>query len=128
MNAITSEWVDKAEHDFQTAQRVMRAVEGEEPLPDMACFHCQQCAEKYLKAFLHEHNVRFNYTHPLIDHLELCREVDSEFATLDSDLRELEGYAVRVRYPGVDVSLEMGREALVAVGRVRTFIRQKLNL
>lgn len=127
MNALAAEWVDKAEHDFEVAQRVMRHTEDETPLPDMACFHCQQCAEKYLKAFLTEHAVRFTYTHPLIDRLELCRELDSEFAALDSDLRELDGYSVRVRYPSSNVTLEMGQEALVNAVRIRNFVRAKRN-
>ena len=128
MNALTAEWVDKAEHDFQAAQRLMRQTNDEPALPDVSCFHCQQCAEKYLKAFLHEHNVRFAYTHPLIEHLELCGDVDAEFSTLDADLRELDGYSVRGRYPGIDVTLDMGQEALAATGRVRKFVREKLGL
>jgi len=128
MNALTAEWVDKAEHDFSTAQRVMRQTEDEPALPDIACFHCQQCAEKYLKAFLTEHTVRFSYTHPLIDHLELCRDIDAEFSALDTDLRELDGYSVRVRYPGAKVTLEMGHEALANTERIRKFVREKLSL
>ena len=128
MKELTKEWVEIAEHDFHTAQMVLRKRRNQEPYPEVACFHCQQCAEKYLKAYLIEHNTRFTYTHPLIDHLELCREVDAKFEILDTDLRELEGYAVRARYPGIEVTLEMGKSAVAAAGRVRSFIRGKLGL
>lgn len=46
MNELTKEWVDKAEADFYSADLLLHA--GEYPLPEPACFHCQQCAEKYL--------------------------------------------------------------------------------
>lgn len=127
MNALAAEWVSKAERDLDTAFLVM-AEDRIDPFPDVACFHGQQCAEKYLKAYLQEHHVRFAPTHNLIDHLELCRNVDPGFATLGADLRELDGYAVRVRYPGVEVSFEMGEAALAAASRVRAFIRAELGL
>ena len=126
MHALTAEWVDRAEHDFGTAHRVLET--GAQPYPEVACFHCQQTAEKYLKAYLEEHRVRFPFTHLLIDHLELCRSVDPEFEILDADLRELDGYAVRVRYPGVEVTLEMAQDALAAATCVRAFVRGKLGL
>ncbi len=122
------QWVSYADEDLRLALAAMNFCSDEEPPYRLIAFHAQQCAEKYLKAFLQEHNVRFSHAHPLIDHLELCREVEAEFAVLDADLRELDGYAVRVRYPGVEVTLEMGREALAAAGRVRDFIRQRLSL
>lgn len=50
MNELTKEWILKAEQDFNAANLLMYA--GEAPIPDYVCFHCQQCAEKYLKAYL----------------------------------------------------------------------------
>ena len=52
MNPATAEWVAKAEGDFATAGREMRARKN--PNYDAVCFHTQQCAEKYLKAVLQE--------------------------------------------------------------------------
>src|SRR2546421_5742031 len=40
------------EGDFATAQRELGAIQ--DPNYDAVCFHAQQCAEKYLKAFLQE--------------------------------------------------------------------------
>ncbi len=45
MNPLTVEWVDKAEGDFTTALRELRARKS--PNYDAACFHAQQCVEKY---------------------------------------------------------------------------------
>jgi HEPN domain-containing protein len=44
------EWVVKAETDYKAALALARR--RKDPLPEVVCFHCQQCAEKYLKAFL----------------------------------------------------------------------------
>ena len=55
MNAVDKElylkWVAKAEEDLLAATRLMR----DEPLASVVCFHCQQAAEKYLKALLALH-------------------------------------------------------------------------
>lgn len=55
-------WVDKAEHDFIAAGYLFEAGEG---LTDIVCFHCQQCAEKYLKSILVLRGVPFPKTHDL---------------------------------------------------------------
>jgi HEPN domain-containing protein len=57
MHELTAEWVEKAENDYRTAVVVLEEIA--EPIVDTACFHCQQCAEKYLKAFLTEHQIEF---------------------------------------------------------------------
>ncbi|MEG3864862.1 MULTISPECIES: HEPN domain-containing protein [unclassified Microcoleus] len=51
MNPLTVEWVDKAEGDFTTALRELRARKS--PNYDAACFHAQQCVEKYLMLLLY---------------------------------------------------------------------------
>ncbi|MFZ5881277.1 MAG: HEPN domain-containing protein [Chloroflexota bacterium] len=99
MNELTREWLDKAETDFDSADLLLHA--GEVPLPDTAAFHCQQCAEKYLKAFLQEHQVGFERKHDLMPLLSLCVSLYAEFQGLKEDVQELDRYAVAVRYPGV---------------------------
>jgi len=48
--SLFAEWVDKAEADYQSAVALHRRRKA--PLPDIVCYHCQQCVEKYLKAYL----------------------------------------------------------------------------
>ena len=55
MNPLTLEWIESAEGDFATAGRELRARKN--PNYDAACFHAQQCAEKYLKAILQEQSI-----------------------------------------------------------------------
>jgi HEPN domain-containing protein len=43
MKPLTQEWVKKAEGDFATAERELRARKN--PNYDAVCFHAQQCVE-----------------------------------------------------------------------------------
>jgi HEPN domain-containing protein len=126
MNELTSEWVKKADNDFHSADLLLTA--GEFPIPDAACYHCQQCAEKYLKAFLQEHMVRFERTHSLTLLLDLCKSQAQDFEKLRSELEQLENYSIAVRYPGVKISVELAEEAFELVTKVRQFVRTKLGL
>lgn len=63
MNGIVAEWIERAEGDLRTAEREMRARKG--PNYDAACFHSQQCAEKYVKAFLVHCQIPFRPIHDL---------------------------------------------------------------
>ncbi len=93
MNELTTEWIAKAEGDYPTATRELRA--RRRPNYDAVCFHAQQVAEKYLKAFLQEHSVAFPKTHNLIELLELCLPVDATFEFQRDALVQLDRYAVR---------------------------------
>jgi HEPN domain-containing protein len=126
MNELTREWVDKAEADFYSADLLLHA--GEYPLSEPACFHCQQCAEKYLKAYLQEHEVNFERRHDLMPLLSMCVSLDRDFESLKEGLQELDRYAVVVRYPGVSIKAETAELALKTAERVRKFVRGKLNL
>jgi len=125
MNEITKEWVDKAESDFDAADLTLHGREA--PIVDAVCFHSQQCAEKYLKAFLQEHRLRFERQHELNVLLDLCVPLDGEFETLRDTLQSLEHYAVLIRYPGLIVPVEMAEQAFSAAERVRKFIRRKMG-
>jgi len=126
MREITKEWVLKAEEDFDSADRLLHGYEA--PIVATACFHCQQCAEKYVKAFLEEHNADFPRSHELIPLLNLCSNIDEDFMTLENDLRRLESFAVSIRYPGVHVKSRTAEDAFDAAERVREFVRKKLKM
>jgi HEPN domain-containing protein len=49
MKKLTMEWVRKAEADLRVVRKIYKATPL---LRDETCFHCQQAAEKYLKAVL----------------------------------------------------------------------------
>ena len=126
MKPATAEWVSKAEGDFLTASRELRARKS--PNYDAVCFHAQQCAEKYLKAVLQENDRHIPKIHNLIELMLLCEEIDSSFEMLRADLLTMERYAVRGRYPGEIAEKEDAQSAYAAAGTVRKFIRQKLGV
>jgi len=74
MKPTTREWVKKAENDFKVACQILRR--RKEIVPDAACFHCQQCVEKYLKARLLEAGIGFPRTHDLLQLLIACLPVE----------------------------------------------------
>lgn len=126
MREVTKEWVSKAEGDYRSAEVLLYQIEI--PEIDTGCFHCQQSAEKYVKAFLTEHDIDFPRNHDLVRLLGLCLTVDEDFEKIRDNLRRLENYGVIIRYPGMTVPLEMAHEAFENAKKVRTFIRKKLKI
>jgi HEPN domain-containing protein len=126
MNDLTTEWIAKAEGDLATAGRELRARRS--PNYDAACFHAQQAAEKYLKAFLQERATYFPKIHNLIELLELCLPLDASFEFYRDLLVRLDRYAVRYRYPGESAERGEARAALEGARAIRTFVRSRLGL
>lgn len=87
-------WLRKAESDLAAARACVAAGTA----LDVACFHCQQAAEKSLKAFLIFHQVQFPFTHDLSKLVPLCATIDKEFQNLIADAASLNPYAVEMRY------------------------------
>jgi len=93
------QWLLKADHDLRSAQRLMSTENGE-PLLDTAVYHCQQVAEKALKAFLTAHSIIFPRIHLLIPLLELCKDIDASFSEFTEAAEILTPFATEFRYPG----------------------------
>ena len=116
MKSLTAEWLAKADEDYSVAAGLVRRRK----IPaDAVCFHCQQAAEKYLKAFLQEHGIRFGRTHDLEAILRLCLPQGAQLGKLSKDARLLSDYAVRYRYPGMNATKAQARRAIDAAKRVR---------
>ena len=113
----------KAEEDMAVAEVCFR-----ERLPAPAvCFHCQQAAEKLLKAFLTALDADFPWTHDLEPLLELAEERAPELNAFREPLSGFGTYAVRLRYDvDVAVSREDAGSALNTVSRLRTAIHALL--
>ncbi|MFI5379950.1 MAG: HEPN domain-containing protein [Tepidisphaerales bacterium] len=126
MTRLTLEWVTKAEGDFHTAQREVRARKL--PNHDSACFHSQQCVEKYVKARLQEAGIAIPHTHDLELLLKLALPVEPLWSGLQPAMRVLTVYAVKVRYPGSHVSRTQAKEAFIHCRAIRKLIRLGLGL
>jgi HEPN domain-containing protein len=114
-----------AEDDFDM---VARALRGKKPSTFGACFHAQQCAEKYMKALLESKNVRFPFTHDLELLNTKCISAGIKITVEEKWLRLLSGYAAAARYDGERPSLEDAKEALEIAKEVRKFARKFLGL
>ncbi|HEX7434535.1 MAG TPA: HEPN domain-containing protein [Anaerolineaceae bacterium] len=126
MNPLTLEWVEKAEGDFATAGRELIARRS--PNYDAVCFHAQQVAEKYLKAFLQENGFAIPKTQILLDLLALCLKIEPSFQVIREQLNTLEGYSVQFRYPGQSANKIEAKLAYQTAIEVRHTIRNRLGL
>ncbi|MBI1878820.1 MAG: HEPN domain-containing protein [Chloroflexi bacterium] len=125
-NSYVLEWVQKAEGDFEAASKLLSLQL--ENLSDPVCFHCQQCAEKYAKAYLIHNTIEFPWTHDLLELQARCQKQDATFATILPQMGLLNNYSVHIRYPGRFTSLEEAEGASEAMNTIRTFFRSKLGL
>lgn len=125
MKRTTREWVTKAEDDYRLAAQV---AGGSQPFHDQVCFHCQQSAEKYLKALLEELALLVPKTHDCEELLDLIRPHHHLPGTFRRGLAFLSNYAVAVRYPGEWASKRQSSAALRWAGRVRAACRGLLGL
>jgi HEPN domain-containing protein len=126
MQPLTTEWVQLAEGDITTCQRELRARKL--PNYNAACFHAQQCAEKYLKARLQEAGIAFPKTHNLEHLLQIILPLEPTWTTLRSDLIILTSAAIEVRYPGMSADKVDAKEALRISMAVRKCVRLSLAL
>jgi len=125
MNDLTREWLSKAQEDYSVAVGLLRRKK----VPaSTVCFHCQQAAEKYLKAALQEQGIRFGRTHDLESLAGLGGDVTVAVSSLSDDLKLLSDYAVRYRYPGFDATSRQARSAVDAVRRVRAAVTRLLGV
>jgi HEPN domain-containing protein len=125
MDGLVAEWIQKAQGDFNVAQRELRVRLW--PNYDACCFHAQQRAEKYLKDFLVSRKVEPPRTHNLVDLLATSAAQDEALELIRGALELLNAYAVDIRYPGESATKEEAREAVKAMKQVREFRQSRLG-
>ena len=92
----TKAWLLRAHSDLRLAK--IAAVAANPPL-DSAIYHCQQAAEKAVKAFLHDREVSVQRTH---DIARLAREASTfepGFGSFAADAQLLAPLITSYRYP-----------------------------
>ena len=105
----------KAENDWKAVRLALRG--GKESPVDVACFHAQQCVEKYLKVILVWNRTEFPKTHNISELAALIPKVVRPPLTNEEQDRLTE-YATVMRYPG-DYEAILLSEARKAVGIAR---------
>ena len=104
--ALVRPWIAKADVDYRTAERLL-------PIRESIAFHCQQAAEKYLKAFLVLRGVEFPKTHSISRLLDLVSSIAPELAAALEEAEFLTPFGVEIRYPGDLPELLPGQERTV---------------
>jgi HEPN domain-containing protein len=90
-------WLVKAANDLKAAEVDLAASP---PLLEDSLFHCQQAAEKAMKAFLAANDKIFRKTHDLDELAKNCEELDPSLAPILDTARDLSVFAWVFRYPG----------------------------
>ena len=98
------------------------------PFPgDIICYHCQQAAEKYLKAFLVFNDQEPPKTHDLIELVKLCNIYENNFLLMSPRCEFLAPFATRTCYPGTnDPDNEDIKKAIKYTAEIIEFIKSKL--
>lgn len=125
---IIKEWLDLAENDFGFANVNLNDKETE--YFGLICFHFQQAAEKYLKAFIVANDLRFEKIHDLDTLREICLEKDSNFSNLKEECIFLNDFYIESRYPVIVPSVltrKIAVQAKNSAERIRNFVKIRLD-
>jgi HEPN domain-containing protein len=117
-------WMSYADEDMDLANYAMK-MPGIRSYRLIA-FHAQQCAEKYLKAYLVYQDIDFPYTHDIRKLFKLCG--NAIWIEKIKSAEELTPFAVTTRYPMLDekVTENEAIEAVNMASMVRKTIRKAL--
>ena len=99
-----------------------------DPYIEGICFHCQQCAEKSLKAFIIFHNIRYKFTHDLERLCNDCIAIDKSFSSILNPCLILTYYSSDIRYHDDGLISEKDMyEAIDLAEEVLEFVKNKCN-
>ena len=118
-------WLAKARNDLLNADNNLQS----EKIPlDTVYFHCQQAAEKLLKAYLVGNGQNHPYTHDLLLLLEQILPLNDKAEQLRDALAILIPYAVEIRYPDdwYMPTEEDAKEARQAAAHVLSWLERAL--
>lgn len=123
---LVRRWLAKAELDLRAAQELH--ARGSE-FREVVAFHCQQSAEKCLKAVLVAHGIEFPKTHHIGTLLALIEPVQPELARSLSHAARLTPFGVQIRYPDEfpAISPHEEIELLELAARVRSAVLSLLE-
>lgn len=120
------EWLFKAGNDLESAKYLLTS---EKKLYDIIVYHCQQSAEKSLKAFLAYNRQELNKTHDLKTLLDECKDILPQFNDILDDCIFLNPFATLYRYPEGDLtpSLEEVEKAISTAEKIISFVTENIK-
>lgn len=124
---IIAEWIQKADEDLLYASA---SLEDNLPYFSQICYHFQQSAEKYLKAYIVAFELEFKETHNLLILLKICAQHDLTFNQLQEECESLSRYYIETRYPvhwPTHHTKDAAEQAKQAAERIRDFVKSKIH-
>ena len=123
----TLEWIEYAEDDHLAARTLLEA--GRVPF-EIVAYHCQQSAEKYLKAILIQNGLPVPFIHDLLK-LNLAAQVRlPSLKEIEKSCEMLTPFGTATRYPGG--AMVIGAEHMGSVTawaeRIRRVVRSYFGL
>jgi len=123
---FVKQWLKKAEGDMKTAELLLNAELNEY----FTCaFHCQQAAEKFIKAFLVRHQIEFRKTYNLEELSALVGKIDPQLSNEIAFCKWLTPYGVEFRYPGEypEVNKNTAEKAYKETSLVKDAVMKRLH-
>ena len=124
MDDLVAEWIKFSDIDLATAKHLYETMR---PIPlEIICYHCQQSAEKILKAFLIYSGVKPARTHDLEPLRKECVKIDKTFNEITEKCARLSDYSSQPRYPmEIVITDEDTRLALQDSKEISEFVKGK---
>ena len=124
MDAV-KEWHKVAENDLMSAKHLLTLY----PKPlEIIAYHCQQCAEKYLKSYLVFNDEDVIKTHDLKKLCNLCTVFEKKFSTLENQCGVLVTYITDTRYPPkLDLTDNDVKKAIEYAEEIRDFVLEAIG-
>lgn len=120
------EWERFAEMDYVTANHLDKTLY---PKPmEIICYHCQQCAEKYLKALTEYLGKEIEKTHDLGNLATMISETLEVPQNVLVSCAKLTQYGVKIRYPQeFEMSENHVKAAIADMENVRTWCKEQIQ-
>lgn len=120
-------WLIKADNDIKIIEHELMLPESER-VNDAICFHCQQAAEKYLKALLIFNESDVPKTHNIEYLQSLLKERHPDISEIE--VRDLSLFGVDIRYPDnfYQPTNEEVEYYTALVMKIRDIVKLKINI
>ena len=114
-------WFRKAENDLLN---IINNLKADEIPADTLCFHAQQAAEKYLKAYLVSKNIVFPKTHDLELLVRTAEKSNPVFKAILKTAIGLIDYGITPRYPDLiyEPTVDDAEKTLADANTIKQFV------
>ena len=124
---VVRECLTKADEDYNFAKITLAE---DNKYYSQICFHFQQAAEKYLKAFIVAYDLEFEKIHNLIALVKICGKRDASLLSLMEQCEMLNTAYIDTRYPvhwPTDYSKEKAQKMQDAAGKIARTVKEILE-